>query len=198
MLNPTLATLHKWAEALGQELDVDLSSGLMPPEEEQYKDVLTHFGAAACRVSSLETNLTNVLLLSARLGGNAPTANDLDKMEEEYQKKKYSLGALISDAKAAVAVPDMTEKVMSDALRLRNYLMHNFFRDKAFEFSTEAGRKRMVGELQKTEATVLIADRMMTDLGMKLADHLGISLEDVNAEAERLRQEARKPEQSQG
>src|SRR5438445_13719399 len=26
MLNPTLATLHKWAEALGQQLDVDLSS----------------------------------------------------------------------------------------------------------------------------------------------------------------------------
>jgi DNA-binding Xre family transcriptional regulator len=26
MLNPTLATLYKWAEALGQKLDVDLSS----------------------------------------------------------------------------------------------------------------------------------------------------------------------------
>jgi ribosome-binding protein aMBF1 (putative translation factor) len=27
VLNPTLATLHKWAEALGQKLHVDLSSG---------------------------------------------------------------------------------------------------------------------------------------------------------------------------
>ena len=26
MLNPTLATLHKWAEALGQKLNVELSS----------------------------------------------------------------------------------------------------------------------------------------------------------------------------
>jgi DNA-binding XRE family transcriptional regulator len=26
MLNPTLAMMHKWAEALGQKLDVDLSS----------------------------------------------------------------------------------------------------------------------------------------------------------------------------
>jgi DNA-binding XRE family transcriptional regulator len=26
MLNPTLATLHKWAEALGQKLDIDISS----------------------------------------------------------------------------------------------------------------------------------------------------------------------------
>ena len=25
MLNPTLSTLHKWAEALGQKLDVELS-----------------------------------------------------------------------------------------------------------------------------------------------------------------------------
>ena len=27
VLNPTLATLHKWAEALGQKLDVELSPG---------------------------------------------------------------------------------------------------------------------------------------------------------------------------
>ena len=27
MLNPTLATLHKWAEALGRKLDVDLTAG---------------------------------------------------------------------------------------------------------------------------------------------------------------------------
>jgi hypothetical protein len=26
VLNPTLATLHKWAEALGQRLDIDLSA----------------------------------------------------------------------------------------------------------------------------------------------------------------------------
>jgi transcriptional regulator with XRE-family HTH domain len=25
MLNPTLATLHKWAEALGRQVEVDLS-----------------------------------------------------------------------------------------------------------------------------------------------------------------------------
>ena len=27
MLNPTLATLHKWAQALGRKVEVDLSSG---------------------------------------------------------------------------------------------------------------------------------------------------------------------------
>ena len=31
MLNPTLATLHKWAEALGQKLDVALSPGDKEP-----------------------------------------------------------------------------------------------------------------------------------------------------------------------
>jgi DNA-binding XRE family transcriptional regulator len=30
MLNPTLATLHKWAEALGQQLTFDLSSAAEP------------------------------------------------------------------------------------------------------------------------------------------------------------------------
>ncbi len=196
MLNSTLATLHKWAEALGQKLEVDLSSGL-PTEEDQYKDVLAHFGAAACRVSYFEPILTNILLLHARLSSKAPTGKDLEKMEEEFQKKKYTLGSLIRDAQAVVAIPDITEKMMNEALRLRNYLMHHFFRDNAFEFSTEPGRKRMVVKLQKIGATVLTANRMVTDLGMKLAQHLGITLEDINAEAESLRQEARRFERSQ-
>jgi hypothetical protein len=29
VLNPTFATLHKWAEALGQKLDVTLSTALL-------------------------------------------------------------------------------------------------------------------------------------------------------------------------
>jgi DNA-binding XRE family transcriptional regulator len=32
MLNPTLATLHKWAEALGQKLEVVLSQGMQNGE----------------------------------------------------------------------------------------------------------------------------------------------------------------------
>ena len=34
VLNPTLATLHKWAEALGQQLNIDLSVGNKVPRPE--------------------------------------------------------------------------------------------------------------------------------------------------------------------
>src|SRR5262249_8249316 len=41
MLNPTLATLHKWAEALGQKLDVVLSSVMaVPPPKKGEKQAM--------------------------------------------------------------------------------------------------------------------------------------------------------------
>jgi hypothetical protein len=43
-------------------------------------------------------------------------------------------------------------------------------------------------ELQLTEAPVLTADRMVTDLVMKLAKHLQFTLEEINAEAESVQE----------
>jgi DNA-binding XRE family transcriptional regulator len=37
MLNPTLSTLYKWAEALGQKLEVELTGNDIPKLSEEYK-----------------------------------------------------------------------------------------------------------------------------------------------------------------
>jgi hypothetical protein len=159
----------------------------MGTEEEQHRDVYAQFGAVACRVASFETILANILLLHARLTGKAPTADDLERMEEEFQQKRYTLGAFIKEVRAAVPVPEQTERLMKEALDRRNYLMHSFFRDKALEFVTEAGRARMMEELRLTEATVLTADKLTTKLALELARHLGITLETIAAEVEQMR-----------
>lgn len=44
MLNPTLATLHKWAEALGQKLDVDLKENIIFKLTEEQKNLLILMG----------------------------------------------------------------------------------------------------------------------------------------------------------
>jgi hypothetical protein len=160
-------------------------------EEEQHRDVYARFGAAAARASAFERNLTNILLLEARLAGRAPNAEDLDRIEEELQKKKATLGTLIKAVKEAIDVPDLTIRIMNLALERRNYLIHQFLHDKAFEFSTDAGCERMIKELLEIEATLLAADRKVDEIGMQLAGKIGITLATINEEAEEFRRQLR-------
>src|ERR1700737_238850 len=109
--------------------------------EEQHKEVYAHFGAAAARASDFEIVLTNILFVNAKRSGRIVTEEDFEKMEMKLNKSRKTLGPLITDVNAEVAIPDETKNAMSEALKRRNYLIHHFFRDKAFEFATEAGRK---------------------------------------------------------
>lgn len=164
--------------------------------EEQSKDVCAGFGAVAVRVASFESNLTNILLLNARLNGRAPTEQDLDMIEEELHKKKVTLGGLIRKVAKEIVIPAPIQQLIDDALDRRNHLMHRFFYENAFEFETGKGRLKMLEDLKMTEAVVLSADKLTTTLTMDLAKHLGITSEVVRAEADALRQSMRQSEQA--
>ncbi len=171
---------------------------MMPPAtiEEQHKDVYAHFGVAAARVSGLEMVLTNILLANAKKSGKVTSDEEFEKMEMNLKKSK-TLGALIRTVNADVTIPELTEKLMREALERRNYLMHHFFRDKAidFAFETETGRKRMVDELREAHAYVLAATNLANDLCVEIAKEFGINIKDIETDAENMRQKARKADQ---
>jgi hypothetical protein len=162
--------------------------------EKQHKDVYAHFGAVAGRVAALEMVLTQMVLLNAKRNGKVTTDEDFENMEAALQNSQ-TLGRLIKTVNAQVALPDLTEQVMGEALMRRNFLMHHFFRERAFEFETEAGRKRLVKELMEAHAYVLVATKLASDLCLNMAADFGITIEDIETEAERLREAARKSEQ---
>src|SRR5881227_2305419 len=56
MLNPTLATLHKWAEALGQKLDVDFSSDRIIAPSNKGETQVMHSAQALEFLGTLWTN----------------------------------------------------------------------------------------------------------------------------------------------
>jgi hypothetical protein len=87
---------------------------------------------------------------------------------------------------------------MQEALDRRNHLIHCFFRDNAMALATQAGRKGMIEELRLAEAAILAADRLTTELAMDLAKHLGITLEAIATEVERMRKQAREAEHREG
>jgi hypothetical protein len=166
-------------------------------EDEEYRDVFTRFGLAAYRVQCLETLLISFLLLDARLNGTAPTVADVEALEVFLQKKK-TLGVLISDLRKRVSLPARAEEIMGLAVDKRNFLIHHFFRERAFEFATDAGRKRMLDELRETQAVVYLAEGAAKDLCLALAKVIGLTPEHIEAEVERLRQESISAEKGQG
>jgi hypothetical protein len=169
----------------------------MTREEEQHRDVYARFGAAYARSSAFERNLTNVLLLEARTAGRAPDAADLDRLERELQKKKATLGTLIRAVKGAVALPDLTRRIVDLALDRRNYLAHHFFQENAFEFATQSGCEGMMKQLLEIEAVILAADRKVDEIGMEFAGRLGMTREAIERGAEELRQQLRQSERRQ-
>jgi hypothetical protein len=163
--------------------------------EEQHKSVYAHFGAVAARVSAFESVLINILLGAAKKTGKITTDKEFDRLEKDLRESK-TLGPLIKSVNARITVPKLTEEAMSEALKRRNYLMHHFFRDKAFEFETEAGRSKLLKELIEAHAYILVAKRLANELLMQIANEFGIGIADIEAQVENLRRKARETEKS--
>jgi hypothetical protein len=162
--------------------------------EEQHRDVFAEFGATAARATDLETVVLNLLLLNAKRSGKVTTSEDFDAFETRLQGAKKPLGQLLKDLHAGTTIPGRTRDALDRALADRNFLIHHFFRDRAFGFATEEGRGRMVNELRDIHNRIWAATRLADDLFLSLAQDFGITAEAIKAEAKRLRTEARAAE----
>ncbi len=158
--------------------------------EDEHREVYLHFGAVAARVSGFETVLMNILLMVAKRGGKLTTDAELDELEQKLHNSK-TLGELIGDVVKEVPIEEKVKKLMADALKRRNFLMHRFFRERVFAFETAAGRKRMVEELKEAHAYVLVATNFAGQLAMDIGKHFGMTPEAIAEEAERMRRDAR-------
>jgi hypothetical protein len=56
------------------------------------------------------------------------------------------------------------EDLLTRALRLRNFLAHNYFRERAAAFTTENGQQRMIEELKGAREFFYEVDAEMTKL----------------------------------
>jgi hypothetical protein len=65
---------------------------------------------------------------------------------------------LISDLRRAASVPPGLETLLAEALRTRNWLAHAYFRERASELMSRAGRDRMINELERARRLFHEAD----------------------------------------
>jgi hypothetical protein len=117
-----------------------------PQWSETEHEVFRDFGFAAFGAQMLESELITVLLTAEREG--TATFQKKADIESELFLSQKTLGALIKELKK-VGLDEHTAEMLEDALKARNFLMHQFFTWHSGDFVTTEGRGRMLKELQQ-------------------------------------------------
>ncbi|MET7847632.1 hypothetical protein ABZT48_05180 [Streptomyces avermitilis] len=136
-----------------------------PDENEQAKTMYATYGAAVYFSSCLEYGLINVLataeVLEAKKTGKVIAD---DPWERRVQDKKLTMGALITQVKNGghLSVAAGLQKELYDALEVRNFLAHHFWRERSDEAMSVRGQAKLIAELE--------GNRQMFDKANKRVD----------------------------
>lgn len=89
-----------------------------------------------------------------------------------------------------IEVPPDVAAGLTRALRLRIHLAHEYFRDRAEAFMTDAGCVAMIEELQPWQEFFREMSGRLTELVRPIGERFGVTAEAIAAEAERMVTEA--------
>ena len=130
---------------------------------EHIKEVYAHFGLAIYLAQVLEHGFVNALVCADLLPRLAGPVSSKEQWASEFDTFmdghfEHTLGKLIKIIQNQVAVPAVLEKKLGEALKLRNFLAHGFFRERAVEFASFSGREKMLTELKAAQQQFKRAD----------------------------------------
>jgi hypothetical protein len=115
-------------------------------DNHQVTDICMFFGAAAYYAQFFEASLAEFLVTYRRLAEKAHLDTEIQTLEETLHKK--TMGALLSELRKVFTIEDAEiDSLLSGALKIRNFLMHEFFRLREPDFSSDLERQRIFGEL---------------------------------------------------
>lgn len=124
---------------------------------EHVKEVYAHFGLATYLSQVLEygvvLSMVYFSLIPANMG-NLPSNEEWAKLVDKYLDGhlEKTFGGMIWSLTLATSVPDHLKILLSNSLTCRNWLAHNYFRERAAEFMTEVGRDQMIEELEEAQS----------------------------------------------
>jgi len=161
---------HTISFAPGAKEHLDVVAGL--PElnsvsgDHQVTDICMFFGAAAYYAQFFEESLAEFLVTYRRLAEKVHLDSDIQTLEETLHKK--TMGALLTELRKVFTIDDAEiDFLLSGALKMRNFLMHEFFRECEPDFSSDLKRLRIFEEL--IEIGLTLKKAMFAVSGMNAA-----------------------------
>lgn len=164
-------------------------------EDDNHKDVYAHFGLAIFRAQLLEHGIVNALVVCDLI----PNRRHQAKSREEWSAQvdqfmdghfEKTAGTLMKALRKAITVSDELEQSLSRSLKLRNFLVHHFFRERVASWYTEQGRGDMIAALESAGDQFGESDQLIGAAVQPLKDRYGLTQEQEDQLLVELRADA--------
>jgi len=172
-----------------RKLNVDAAPGLRrwaslmdDPESEHCKEVYARFGLAMYEAQVLEHGIVNALVIVDLIPERRPLARSRTEWENDFdefmgRQFKHTMGRLLRYLGSITKPPPDLGDLLTRALEKRNWLAHEFFRERATEFVTSKGRDQMLTEVDECAALFRSADEALVNVMQPLRTKQGITNE---------------------
>lgn len=173
-------------------------------ESEHVKETFAHFGRAYYMANVFESGLALAILLmdflndiktrSVEGGQNLPTREQYEAEFEKFLRNQHAqtLGNLIKRAQKLLPLDDDFQNILVEVKRHRDFLAHNYFRERSMEFNSRKGRDKMMEELGFAYSIFKLADTMLDKITEPQRKFLGFSDEMLEEEMAVFMREASK------
>jgi hypothetical protein len=165
-------------------------------EDDHHRCVYAHFGLAIYCAQCLEHGLVNAFIYLDLIPNHprpVPSTEAWQRSVDGFMDREFekTLGQLIRKLGEITSVPPGLASRLDNALRQRNWLAHDYFRERATGWLTEEGRNQMVSELQECQRLFLEADKLLDATFKTVRERHGFTEERLQREYEKYLAEAR-------
>ncbi len=160
-------------------------------DAEQRRESFACFGLAMYRAQCVETQLAMLLATTFNLDFLRGTPEERDKyLDTELLR---TLGQLLTSLRTVATIPQALDGRLSRALRLRNWLAHDYFRERSVDILSWDGRDRMIMELLEAAEFLGSVDEELTGITEAWFVSKGVSRETIEAEMHAFMLDSAKP-----
>jgi hypothetical protein len=147
------------------------------PESAGPKEVYAFFGLAGYWAQVLEREVINFTVAV-----HMEKESHLDRAVVEHLWASFearTFGTVLKAARRITSMPADVDELLTRALAMRNHLTHSFFWERAQWFLSDAGRLRMIADLQEHMKVFKQANDQLEPLTLQVLDQFGVSRETV-------------------
>lgn len=148
------------------------------------KEVYARFGLAMYQAQVLEHGLVNAMLLLDLVPNRLHLMQHRAEWNREVdafmdQHFETTMGRMLNSLRKLTDIDPTLEDLLTDALRRRNWLAHDFFRERAVEFLSTNGRHQMIEEVDEAYNLLERADDALEATLVPLRKKIGVTDEMV-------------------
>ncbi len=157
---------------------------LLDSESHRVREIYALFGLAMYNVQCFERTLSMLKVTVYNSKINTLNKSQFDSSLESVFKK--TLGQLISELRKTVEFPEEFDSILSDSLKKRNWLAHNYFWERSVKFLSKDGQEEMIEELRKMSEYFENIDHTLDTVLRKWMSAKGISEDSIKQNFDKL------------